>query len=166
MSKRPPSVSVLTANRLSDGIAVFLAADGGWVECVDGAAVARSAEEVQALQAQGARDAARNLVVEPYLAEVAERTADTGDRLLPHRMRERLRVEGPSILADVPGYLAPGAGSASHRATARPPRTPSARGEVQPRAPTQASVAAPPPNPLPATGGRVSVSPVSSPEAA
>jgi hypothetical protein len=103
MSKRAPEVSVLTANRLTDGTVVFLAADGQWVETIEGAAIARSADEVRALQDQGARDAARNLVVEPYLAAIA----GTGARPLPARMRERVRVEGPSVLADVPGYVAP-----------------------------------------------------------
>ena len=116
MSKRAPEVSVLTANRLTDGTVVFLAPDGNWVERIEGAAVARSAEETAALQAQGARDAARNLVVEPYLAELTE----SGAHPVPARMRERVRVEGPSILADVPGYV--------------PPRTAAANG-VRPLAP-------------------------------
>jgi hypothetical protein len=83
MSKRQPEVSVLTANRLQDGIVVYLAADGRWVESIEGAVVARLAEEARALQEQGARDAARNLVVEPYLAAVAE----TGGRVARGRMR-------------------------------------------------------------------------------
>jgi hypothetical protein len=103
VSKRAPGVAVLTANRLHDGIVVYLAADGRWVESIAAAAVARSPDEARALQDQGARDSARNLVVEPYLAEVAE----AGGRLLPARMRERVRVEGPSILDDVPGYVQP-----------------------------------------------------------
>ena len=117
MSKRAPDVAVLTANRLQDGIAVYLAAGGRWVESIEAAVVARSAEEARALQEHGARDAARNLVVEPYLAEVAE----AGGRLVPARMRERVRVEGPSILDDVPGYTAP-------RATPTFSPSPSARG--------------------------------------
>lgn len=103
MSKRPPDVSVLTANRLHDGIVVFLAADGRWVESIEAAAVAKSAEEAEALKEQGLRDAARNLVVEPYLAAVSV----TGGRLVPVRMRERVRMEGPSVLGDVPGYAGP-----------------------------------------------------------
>lgn len=103
MSKRAPTTSVLTANRLQDGTVVFLAADGAWVENIEGAAIARSVQETQALEAQGARDAARNLVVEPYLAEVRE----AGGHLVPLRARERVRVDGPSILGDVPGYSAP-----------------------------------------------------------
>jgi Protein of unknown function (DUF2849) len=106
MSKRTPSISVLTANRLHDGIVVFLGAEGDWVEAIEGALVAHSPEEAQGLQAQGARDSARNLVVEPYLAEVRE----IGGRLLPVRQRERVRVDGPSVLGEVPGYVAPGEG--------------------------------------------------------
>ena len=75
MSKRTPAISVLTANRLHDGIVVFLDAEGAWVEGIDAAAVARSPQQAEALQACGAGDAAANLVVEPYLAEVRERTA-------------------------------------------------------------------------------------------
>jgi hypothetical protein len=109
MSKRAPEVSVLTANRLTDGIVVFLATNGRWVESINGALVARSADEARALQEQGARDAARNLVVEPYLAALDEGGAAPGGRPLPARMRERVRVDGPSILADVPGYVPPAA---------------------------------------------------------
>jgi uncharacterized protein DUF2849 len=148
VSKRAPNIAVLTANRLQDGIVVYLAADGRWVEKIEGAAVARSADEVRALQEQGARDSAANLVVEPYLAEVAE----AGDRRVPSRMRERVRVEGPSILDDVPGYVE----SPSPRATS--PRAASARGEGrgegQPQAPTPAQGPAPHPSPLPASGER------------
>ena len=145
MSKRAPGVAVLTANRLHDGIAVYLAADGRWVESIAAAAIARSPDEARALQEQGARDAARNLVVEPYLAEVAE----TGGHLVPARMRERVRVEGPSILHDVPGYAgspSTHAGSHSPRATPTSPPAPTARGEGrgegQGHTPTSASVAA------------------------
>jgi len=102
MSKRTPSISVLTANRLDDGIVVFLGPAGAWVESIDAAVVARSPDEAKALEAQGARDAAANLVVEPYPAEVRE----AAGRLIPVRARERVRVEGPSILDDVPGYVA------------------------------------------------------------
>jgi hypothetical protein len=156
VSKRPPGVAVLTANRLHDGIAVYLAADGRWVESIAGAAVARSPDEARALQEQGDRDAARNLVVEPYLAEVAE----AGGRLVPARMRERVRVEGPSILDDVPGYSAPSprAPSPSPRAAPGSPHTPSARGEGRgeglPHTPGAEFAAAPHPNPLPASGER------------
>jgi hypothetical protein len=155
MSKRAPDVSVLTGNRLRDGIVVYLAADGGWVESIEGALIARSADEARSLQTQGERDAVRNVVVEPYLAEVAV----SGGRLVPARMRERVRVEGPSILGDVPGYLSPSrAGGPSPRATPPSSRAPSARGEGrgegQGHAPTLASVAVPHPRPSPGQGSK------------
>jgi uncharacterized protein DUF2849 len=125
MSKRAPDVSVLTGNRLRDGIVVYLAADGGWVESIEGALIAHSADEARSLQAQGERDAVRNVVVEPYLAEVAV----NGGRLVPARMRERVRVEGPSILGDVPGYVSPcRAGAPSPRAFGVRPLTSGAAG--------------------------------------
>jgi hypothetical protein len=151
MSKRAPNVSVLTANRLADGLAVFLTADGTWVESVAGAALARTPEEAEALTAAGVRDSARNLVVEPYLAEVAE----TGTGLLPQRVRERVRVEGPSILADVPGYVPP---SSLGRGEGR--------GEGQPDAPVPGPVAPPRPNPLRLGTGRADASLAPSIEAA
>jgi hypothetical protein len=125
MSKRTPAISVLTANRLHDGIVVFLAAGGAWVEGIAAAAVARSPEEAQELQAEGARDAARNLVVEPYLAEVRE----IGGHLLPVRQRERVRVDGPSILGDVPGYVTPSPSPHANSAWRE------GRGEGQPHTP-------------------------------
>jgi hypothetical protein len=143
VSKRQPQVSVLTANRLQDGVVVYLAAGSRWVESIEAAIIARSADEARALQEQGARDSARNLVVEPYLAEVA----DTGSRLVPARMRERVRVDGPSILGDVPGYAAP-------RATPTSTRAATARGEGQGHTRSAESVAAPHPGPLPASGER------------
>jgi hypothetical protein len=162
MSKRAPNVSVLTANRLTDGIVVYLAADGQWIESVEGAAIARTADEVKALQAQGARDAARNLVVEPYLAEVAE---EAGARPLLARMRERVRVEGPSILGDVPGYVAPGGapGANGVRPLASNVRASHNRGgegsdPVSVHTPTSALAPAPHPGPLPASGESGSLS--------
>ncbi len=155
MSKRTPDVAVLTANRLQDGIVVYLTADGRWADSIEMAVVACSAEEARALQEQGARDSAANLVVEPYLAEVAE----AGGRRVPARMRERVRVEGPSILSNVPGYSpSPRASPPSPRATptSPPPRTARGvgRGEGQGHAPTSVSLAAPHPSPLPASGER------------
>jgi hypothetical protein len=98
-------ISVLTANRLGDGIVVFLDFEGAWSENLSEAVVARSPDEVRALQDRGTYDATHNLVVEPYLVDVRE----TAGGLVPIRYRERVRVAGPSILDDVPGYVEPAA---------------------------------------------------------
>jgi hypothetical protein len=105
MSKSAPSISVLTANRLGDGTVVFLDFEGAWSENLAEALVARSPDEVRQLQDRGTYDAVQNLVVEPYLVEVRE----AGGSLVPIRYRERVRVVGPSILDDVPGYVEPAA---------------------------------------------------------
>ena len=95
-------ISVLTANRLGDGIVVFLDFEGAWSENLAEAVVARSPDEVRALQDRGTYDAAHNLVVEPYLVEVRE----TGRRPRPHplpRARARRRPQHPRRRAGLRG---------------------------------------------------------------
>jgi Protein of unknown function (DUF2849) len=139
MSKSQPGISVLTANRLSDGAVVFLDLDGVWAASLRGAVVARTPDEARALESRGAFDAARNIVVEPYLVEMHE---GADGSLAPVRFRERVRLGGPSVLDDVPGY-APAASVAS-------------RGEADANGQTLAasSVATAHPQPLPINGER------------
>jgi uncharacterized protein DUF2849 len=103
MSKREPAHSILTANRLGDGAVVFLDFEGAWNESIAEALVASSPDEVRALEDRGTYDAARNLIVEPYLVEVQE----ISGRIEPIRTRERVRAGGPTILDEVPGYVSP-----------------------------------------------------------
>lgn len=88
---------VLTANRLTDGIAVWLAADGRWTEALDRALVARHAEAVAALEEIGRTSFGDNLVVEIELIDVEE----TDGRIVPLRMREKIRAAGPTIRPDL-----------------------------------------------------------------
>lgn len=113
MSKNAAKLSVLTANRLGDGTIVYLDFEGAWNENIAEAAVANSPDEVRALEDRGTYDSAHNLVVEPYLIEIRE----VAGRIEPIRYRERVRAGGPTILEDVPGYVAPAAGPqpARHR---------------------------------------------------
>jgi hypothetical protein len=90
------SQQVVTANRLIDGVVVFLGARG-WVERLDDATVATSAEEVRALDALGRQGMAVNEVVDAYLMEVV--TED--GRLEAVALRERLRTLGPSVRPDL-----------------------------------------------------------------
>lgn len=84
---------VLTANRLIDGISVWLGANGEWVESLHDAFIARHDEAVAALESAGSRAQADNRVLDATVIDVEE-TA-TGIRAL--RLRERIRAEGPSI---------------------------------------------------------------------
>ena len=109
MSKTSGHVQVLTANRLGDGAVVFLNFDGDWVASLTGVVIARSPDEARGLEARGQFDAGRNLVVDSYLVDMRE----VAGALIPLRQRERVRLQGPSILDDVPGYLAPGSRAAA-----------------------------------------------------
>ncbi|MFB2551662.1 DUF2849 domain-containing protein [Ensifer soli] len=90
---------VLTANRLSDGISVWLDASGAWAESLQDARVVKSAEDIAALEAMGKAAFLANTVVDANVIDVENRDG----RLLPLRMRERVRAEGPTI-DYAPGY--------------------------------------------------------------
>lgn len=90
---------VLTANRLADGIAVWLDANGRWVTSLQDALVARHAEAVTALEEIGKRSYANNEVVDVTVIEVQE----TNGQLWPLRLRERIRAQGPTM-EYAPGY--------------------------------------------------------------
>lgn len=84
---------VLTANRLGDGVAVWLDANGEWTERLQDALVARHPEAADALEAIGKRDFAANRVVDIAIIDVQE----TEGQLWPLRLRERIRAAGPTM---------------------------------------------------------------------
>ncbi len=84
---------VLTANRLSDGIAVWLDANGEWTEKLQDALVARHAEAVASLEEIGKRDFSSNKVVDVNIIDVVEEKG----QLWPTRLRERIRAAGPTM---------------------------------------------------------------------
>lgn len=87
------TAKVLTANRLTDGIAVWWSAEGKWQETLQGSLLANDADATAALDAIGKRDLDANLVVDVNLIDV-----DVVDGVLkPLRLRERIRAEGPTI---------------------------------------------------------------------
>ncbi len=62
--------SVITANRLTDGIVVYLAPDGGWVEDLAHARLADTEAEVSALESEAAKAVAERKVVAVYPMDV------------------------------------------------------------------------------------------------
>lgn len=94
---------IVIANRLTDGRVVFLTAAPGsrqaeWKLKLAEASVAKDdarAAELLALGTASARDA--HQVVEPYLIEVEE----SPEGLRPTVYRERIRVLGPTVRADL-----------------------------------------------------------------
>ena len=94
---------VVIANRLSDGLVVFLAAapgstHGEWKLRLDEASVASDEARAQELLALGLAAARQeHKVIEPYLIDV-ERTAGG---LRPTLYRERIRCQGPTVRTDL-----------------------------------------------------------------
>jgi hypothetical protein len=94
--------SVVTANRLRDGIVVYLASDGSWNEEIGRARIAETEDELAALEARAAEDVKARKVVAVYPMDVAlhEGTVD------PLSVRERIRAAHRTTLTkdwyDVP----------------------------------------------------------------
>ncbi len=92
------AVFVVTANRTSDGRAVYLTADRRWTEAlVEAGATPEEAAQGDALH--WARTQQYD-VCDPYVLSVGE----AGDGLFATTARERIRATGPSWIAQRFGY--------------------------------------------------------------
>lgn len=87
----------VTANRLDDGVVVYLTAEGGWSELVGDATWSEDKEEQQALLAAAQEDVERCRVVAPYLFDVA---VEAG-RPRATSNREVIRSLGPTNRTDL-----------------------------------------------------------------
>jgi len=84
---------VISANRLADGIVVYVAHDGSWCERLSEAKIFASKAEAEAGLLIAQSDAKQNLVVEPVVVEVTEDASG----LRPVTLREAIRALGPTI---------------------------------------------------------------------
>ena len=95
-------LSVASANRLADGVVVFLGDAGEWTTGLDRAAVARDKRSAEILL-QRARAEAFG-VVDPFMVAVGE---DEDGTLEPISLREKIRASGltfEAIAADAVRY--------------------------------------------------------------
>lgn len=84
---------MVIANRLNDGLVVFLAADGSWVESIaTGWLTEDDPDSARALQ-RGKDAQYINKVIDPNLIEVTEQQ---GIRK-PVSIREAIRANGPTV---------------------------------------------------------------------
>jgi len=90
---KPMAMNVITGNSLGEGLVVFQVPGGGWSLDINHAEVLETPEALQLATARANADAGANRVVEPYAIEVTR----NGARLVPLRLREQIRVEGPTI---------------------------------------------------------------------
>jgi hypothetical protein len=93
---------VVTANRLTDGIVVYLAPDGSWVEDIARARIASTENETKALEDVAAKDVKARKVVAVYPMEVAL----VDGAVDPLSVREKIRASHRTTLTkdwyDVP----------------------------------------------------------------
>ncbi|MFQ5764930.1 MAG: DUF2849 domain-containing protein [Rhodospirillales bacterium] len=90
------TLKIVTANRIGDGVVIFLAEGERWTEIVHESLVAEGEEEEAALMAVAEKFDRDAVVIQPYLIDVTR----AGDEVRPTRYRERIRAFGPSIHPD------------------------------------------------------------------
>lgn len=84
---------VLTANILTDGVVVYLAAGGSWTERLSQARfLTDEAEQTRLLQI-AEQDVQRRVIVDPYLMDAANGAQGPE----PVSQRERIRATGPTV---------------------------------------------------------------------
>jgi hypothetical protein len=84
---------IVIANRLNDGLVVFLREDGKWVESIEAGTVADDEAAAQRLLKIAGAAEANSEVIDPYLIEIDERD---GQRR-PTAFREAIRASGPTV---------------------------------------------------------------------
>ena len=89
-------MKILTANRLTDGEAVWYA-NGVWIEGIQGADIAPDKAGDERLEAIGKLGIDSNQVVDVNLIDVAV----TNGTIEPLRLRERIRAAGPTNRTDL-----------------------------------------------------------------
>ena len=89
--------SIISANRLSDGLVVFFRTEGGWTETFEGCAVYADAAALKAALVQAQASEAEDEVVEPYGVVVELRNG----HYTPKVLRESIRAFGPTTRLDL-----------------------------------------------------------------
>ncbi len=84
---------IVSANRLSDGIVVYLGADGAWLSALDKARLFGDDSAANAGLAAAREDARKNLVVDPFVVEVEH----GGEGLRAITLRNAIRSRGPTV---------------------------------------------------------------------
>lgn len=88
---------VISANRLSDGIVVYLTSDHAWSEWIYASEIARDVTAAEALLVRAQQAVDDRKIVDPYLIDVAEIDGE----VRPTKYRELIRATGPSVRLDL-----------------------------------------------------------------
>ncbi|MHA1559480.1 MAG: DUF2849 domain-containing protein [Alphaproteobacteria bacterium] len=84
---------VVTANRLIDGIVIFVGPGPGWVTDIRRATVFNDGPDLDTALHFGAEQVTARQIVDPYAVDVDVE----GGCPMPERLRERIRAVGPSV---------------------------------------------------------------------
>lgn len=84
---------VVSANRLGDGVVVYIGPDGSWLETLDKAKIFENDAEVETGLLAARNDAKSNLILDPLVVEVAR--GEGG--LTAVTLRDAIRARGPTI---------------------------------------------------------------------
>ncbi len=85
---------VITANRLIDGLVIFIGENRTWVTDIAEAVTFADGPELDAGIAFGAESVAARLLIDHYPVDV---TIQNG-KPVPVRLRERIRTDGPTVV--------------------------------------------------------------------
>jgi hypothetical protein len=94
-------MNVITANRLDDGLVVFLDAASSWTTVLAEARRLADAEEIDEALAIARASAARHEILDPYAVVVTEAEG----RLVPKEIKERIRAFGPTVASNFPDQV-------------------------------------------------------------
>ena len=86
-------MKIITANRLTDGVVVFLSANG-WVTDIARSAVLNVSDAVEAGLASAAKAVADREIIDAAAIDV---NLDEYNSPMPVRLRERIRAFGPTV---------------------------------------------------------------------
>lgn len=90
-------MKILTANRLTDGEAVWFSSGQRWAETIDGSEIAADKAGEERLEAIGKAALENNEVVDVNLIDVQL----VDGEILPTRLREQIRAAGPTNRSDL-----------------------------------------------------------------
>ena len=93
-SKEKVALQAVTGNRLHDGAVIFRTAHDAWSTRLSDAQTASDEASAAQLVAAAERDAAKAIVVGPYLFAVSSKSG----QLEAVTLRERIRANGPTVI--------------------------------------------------------------------
>ena len=91
------TTQIISANRLGDGIVVYMTASGGWDEGIAQARVVDGEDQGEAALDLASGAVALSIIVDPYLIDID----NSGSEPRPTRNRELIRALGPTVRRDI-----------------------------------------------------------------